>query len=542
MNFSRDEQFPESILNNSIENISCKELLSPKFIPRTRGLKLNFDLSENCEIISNSVDQPFNDVYFKDGEEINEINNDCHNSKLLTRQILPTSEQLETLDKLDQKNNTNVDKKELMFFCANNNLSQNKFNDQTNYLINQVICSSPLLSSLHKLKVDDVEDISKNDDTSPEKIISSHFIIDNKNNEKIETYVSMNESSIDQNNSWTDNSSFKFHWWKVPLVKFYGFSCWLSNKIFKVIKTNYQKCYRFFGTVVTEPVPIEKTQKSSDDLTQIASIIKAENERMLLLFSEKINSIKQELSQVHTLNKNTLSELKCELDIVKNTSNKLAQNNDELTREFTMLSRKLNETIQINSANSLRISGSILISEPPPPPPPPPLPPIHHSIPITPKSQNPNLTPKQKFSTPLPDGRPLITVEDLRKVTLKKAPQKNKENNPKYNMETPRGPAISLDMLRSVKLKSARRSRSNADTKNVRSPRRALKSCETQNFSFSPIMAGAVSPLSRILKQVDNRRKRSLMSPTYSDNDLKQDSAKKFDVMQQSKSPHMIFV
>lgn len=47
----------------------------------------------------------------------------------------------------------------------------------------------------------------------------------------------MNESSIVQNNSWTDNLSFKFHWWKVPLVKFYGFSCWLSNKLFKFIKT-----------------------------------------------------------------------------------------------------------------------------------------------------------------------------------------------------------------------------------------------------------------------------------------------------------------
>ncbi|KAK0082931.1 hypothetical protein PV325_009632 [Microctonus aethiopoides] len=355
----------------------------------------------------------------------------------------------------------------------------------------------------------------------------------------------MNESSIVQNNSWTDNLSFKIHWWKVPLVKFYGFSCWLSNKIFKLIKTNCQRFYRFFGTVVTESVPIKNTQKSSDNLTQIASIIKAENERMLLLFSEKINSIKQELSQVHTLNKNSLSELKCELDIVKNTSNQLAQNNDTLTREFTMLSRKLNETIQINSANSLRISGSILTSSETPPPPPPPLPPIHHSIPITPKFQNHNRTPTRKCSTPSTEGRPLITVEDLRKVTLKKAPQKNKENNPKYNMETPRGPAISLDMLRSVKLKSARRSRSNADTKNVRSPRRTLKNCdETQSFSLSPIMPGAVSPLSRILKQVDNRRKlkRSLMTPTHSDNDLTKDNTKQFDVMQQSKSPHMIFV
>lgn len=120
-----------------------------------------------------------------------------------------------------------------------------------------------------------------------------------------------------------------------------------------------------------------------------------------------------------------MSELKCELDIVKNTSNQLAQNNDTLTREFTMLSRKLNETIQINSANSLRISGSILTSETQPPPPPP-LPPIHHSIPITPKSQNHNQTPTRKCSTPSTEGRPLITVEDLRKVTLKKAPQKNK--------------------------------------------------------------------------------------------------------------------
>ncbi|KAK0082930.1 hypothetical protein PV325_009631 [Microctonus aethiopoides] len=183
MNLSCDEQFPESILYNSIENISCKELLSPKFIPRARALKLNFDIPENCEIITNTVDQLHNDVYLKDGK-IDEINNDCFHSELLTRQILPTSEQLELLDKLDEKNNnTNVDKKEQMFDCGDNNLSLNKFNDQTNYLIDQVICSSPLSSSLHKLKVDGVVDGSIKDDTSPGKIISSYFIINNKKNE-----------------------------------------------------------------------------------------------------------------------------------------------------------------------------------------------------------------------------------------------------------------------------------------------------------------------------------------------------------------------
>lgn len=183
MNLSRDEQFPESILYNSIENISCKELLSPKFIPRARALKLNFDIPENCEIITNTVDQLHNDVYLKDGE-IDEINNDCFHSELLTRQILPTSEQLELLDKLDEKNNnTNVDKKEQMFVCDDNNLSPNKFNYQTNYLIDQVICSSPLSSSLHKLKVDGVVNDSIKDDTSSGKIISSHFILNNKKNE-----------------------------------------------------------------------------------------------------------------------------------------------------------------------------------------------------------------------------------------------------------------------------------------------------------------------------------------------------------------------
>lgn len=92
---------------------------------------------------------------------------------------------------------------------------------------------------------------------------------------------------------------------------------------------------------------------------------------------------------------------------------------------------------------------------------------------------------------------------------------------------TPRGPVVSLDMLRSVKLKSARRKTIDCVS---RSPRRAhsLKNRPVSRMSISPIMAGAVSPLSQILRQVDSnpRRapKRRLSSPTKSDNDMTRES------------------
>lgn len=73
---------------------------------------------------------------------------------------------------------------------------------------------------------------------------------------------------------------------------------------------------------------------------------------------------------------------------------------------------------------------------------------------------------------------------------------------------------VSLDMLRSVKLKSARRRTSDQI---MRSPRsgRITKSRTAPSLSLSPIMTGTDNSLGRILKQVDvNRRPRRLLGTT----------------------------
>lgn len=66
----------------------------------------------------------------------------------------------------------------------------------------------------------------------------------------------------------------------------------------------------------------------------------------------------------------------------------------------------------------------------------------------------------------------------------------------------PRGPAISLDMLRSVKLKSSKRK--SMDHKSPRS--RGMKNRSQATLSLSPLMKGAEGSLSRLLKSSDVRK------------------------------------
>lgn len=103
----------------------------------------------------------------------------------------------------------------------------------------------------------------------------------------------------------------------------------------------------------------------------------------------------------------------------------------------------------------------------------------------------------------------------------------------------PRGPAVSLDMLRSVKLRSARR---RSTEQNIRSPRSSSLSTRSRTLpplSLSPIMSGTEGSLSRILRQVDiNRRgpKRALSSPTHSEGESSKESPRTLSIARQSKS------
>lgn len=156
-------------------------------------------------------------------------------------------------------------------------------------------------------------------------------------------------------------------------------------------------------------------------------------------------------------------------------------------------------------------------------PPPPPLLPstsLQSSMPLiqptTPNNSrsNKNRTPTRKCSTPL-FNRPSITVEDLLKVTLRKAPQSIHKENRRNTVPASKGPVVSLEMLRNVKLKSAKR-RPNDQT--GRSPRngRVVKGRTASNITLSPILTGSEDNLERILRRVDLNRPRRLLSGSSS--------------------------
>ena len=132
---------------------------------------------------------------------------------------------------------------------------------------------------------------------------------------------------------------------------------------------------------------------------------------------------------------------------MQDVTKKLTESNETLTQELQKLHQSL-ENMRSKSPKKLPppspsispSSNSSAVPPPPPPPPPlPPLPPLAPSLlsmqspaqlitPTTPNSSGRSVrTPSRKCSTPL-FNRPAITVEDLLKVTLKKAPQNVKVN------------------------------------------------------------------------------------------------------------------
>jgi len=79
----------------------------------------------------------------------------------------------------------------------------------------------------------------------------------------------------------------------------------------------------------------------------------------------------------------------------------------------------------------------------------------------------------------------------------------------------PRGPVVSLEMLRNVQLKSTKRRHIDQAGRSPRSGR-ITKNRTTSNISLSPILTGSEGNLERILRRVDSNRPRRLLSASTS--------------------------
>ncbi|KOC62921.1 hypothetical protein WH47_03112 [Habropoda laboriosa] len=339
---------------------------------------------------------------------------------------------------------------------------------------------------------------------------------------------------------------------KKPAAKIYLFCVWLMKRMARIIGKSYEGLKRAAST-------FSSTRQQMEELSQVVILLRTENKQMLNTFVEQVTRLSDELTQVKYRNL-SLAILEHYSSITELYSVSLAfffpvfvslsqvrASNAPLMQEL----QKLHQTLEDSRSKSPKNAPippppmpSIFMSSrppalpppppppptpspplppppslppPPPPPPPPPFPslqsPAQPITPTTPKSRSVRM-PSRKCSTPLP-SRPVITVEDLLKVTLKKAPQNVKENR-RNTIPGPRGPVVSLDMLRSVKLKSVRR----RNDKMTRSPRsaRMIKSRTAPSLSLSPIITSTENSLGRILKQVDLHRRapRRLLSSSTS--------------------------
>ncbi|KYM97141.1 hypothetical protein ALC62_12249 [Cyphomyrmex costatus] len=283
----------------------------------------------------------------------------------------------------------------------------------------------------------------------------------------------------------------------------------------------------------------------------------------LHVMSERMTRLSEDFDQIRTNTETTLNALTTNVNIFRETSKKMTEDNTAMLLELKKLRETLEES-RLKSSQQIPLPTSCPSqfhplpppsppppppppSPPPPPPPPPPSPlplsfpskahtteskpsippppPLLPSVslqsqmplilPTTPNSSrsSKNRTPTRKCSTPL-YNRPRITVEDLLKVTLKKAPQTIKENR-RNTVPGPRGPVVSLEMLRNVKLKSAKRK---SNDQSGRSPRngRIVKNRIASNINLSPILTGSEGNLERILRRVNLNRPRRLLSSSSS--------------------------
>lgn len=82
------------------------------------------------------------------------------------------------------------------------------------------------------------------------------------------------------------------------------------------------------------------------------------------------------------------------------------------------------------------------------------------------------------------------------------------------------GPAVSLEMLRNVKLKSAKR---RVCDQTGRSPRNRIMKSRIANINLSPILTGSEENLERILRQVKlTRPRRLVIESSFQDDFMKE--------------------
>ncbi|XP_057332447.1 arp2/3 complex-activating protein rickA-like isoform X2 [Microplitis mediator] len=233
-------------------------------------------------------------------------------------------------------------------------------------------------------------------------------------------------------------SLIKFEWLKIPFKKISTLSNWI--KFF--LKKKCHRIYKFFNS------ELKIYNENKEELSQVITLShnkSTENNKMLFLLTEKINGMKEEVIEIRTTSEAMFTFLKSEVQSLKSINKKLSDDNDELIKEL----KNVSQILEINKFNSKDSSKKPESSCVPPPPPPPPLPLSRTpGVKKTPKN-NKTRTPKKCLMPQ--ETRPVITMDDLLKVTLRKAPQEK----PKPVDSDPR-PVISLEMLKNVKLKSVK--------------------------------------------------------------------------------------
>ncbi|XP_066594188.1 uncharacterized protein [Prorops nasuta] len=342
---------------------------------------------------------------------------------------------------------------------------------------------------------------------------------------------------IDQTEAST-NSRFRLI--REPANKVADFFNWIIQKFRNLIQRccrNLQK--KLFPVIVT---PLGESEKVYQ-FGEVVALLRTENEQMISVLLDKIGHLSQDMTQVRLNNEAMLSALTTEVNGMKESNKRFSQNGESIMNELKLLKKILED---IRSKSKLPISSPVAPRPPPPPPPmpppflpvdpqdtvpPPPPPPPVPVAPVPPPPPPPSLfptltkaasfltpdvstndkDPDRKFSTPS-ESRPAITVNDLLKVTLKKAAPHSTKDNRRNSLPACRGPGITLDMLRSVKLKSARRK---VGEQNIRSPRsaRMMRNRVTSSLNLSPILKSNDTPLCRILRQVDLNRRGNRRAP-----------------------------
>ncbi|XP_043482427.1 arp2/3 complex-activating protein rickA-like [Leptopilina heterotoma] len=311
----------------------------------------------------------------------------------------------------------------------------------------------------------------------------------------------------------------------IPFPKVTEICSWISIKFCDFLKQIFiQGPKNLISRIVSQSNCTASVENKN--FNQILSVIKCENDKNLMVFSATVTNFSERLNQVQISSEISIKTLTKEVTILRDANEKLVQNSSVLVEELKNLHETL-KNMQMTFKSSLPLPPSSLTqnvssSIPPPPPPPPPfptssipfIPPPPPPLPKSPFSRQNTPTPKSskkhkkktpaKKSSSTSSTRPSITVEDLLKVTLKKAPNNSKENTRRNSFPIQKGPLVSLDMLQNVKLRSSRNRPSDLKTKS--SPRNRSVALNNQSKSspkMSPTSSKSENPLNRILKNVD---------------------------------------